>query len=112
GECPALDLIGDDEAVDVGEGCGGVEKAQLLLRLLAQQEEDLLGHQGEEGGLVRPGEDLGTEDPLSQDLQGLLPDALAVGGQTLQQQACQPLPALLQDLLRLPEPPGIDTVVL
>ena len=112
GECPALDLIGDDEAVDVGEGRGGVEKAQLLLRLLAQQEEDLLGHQGEEGGLVRPGEDLGAENPFSQDLQGLLPDALAVGGQALQQQACQPLPAPLQDLLRLPEPPGIDAVML
>ncbi|MBS6356170.1 MAG: hypothetical protein KH438_12885, partial [Oscillibacter sp.] len=93
-------------------GRGGVEEAQLLFRLLPQQEEDLLGHQGEEGGLPLVGESLRGEDPLTQDLQRLLPHALAIGGQALQQQARQPPPAALQHLPELVEPLGVDGVML
>ena len=112
GEVSAFDLMGDNEAVDVGQGGGGVEKAQLLLRLLLEQEEDLLGRQGEDGGLALIGENIGAEDPLSQDLERLLTDALPVGGQPLEQEAGQTAPPGIEHIPRLAEPLGVDGVVL
>ena len=49
-EGAALNAVADNETVDVGQGSGGVEEGQFLFRLLAHEEENLLGDQGKEVG--------------------------------------------------------------
>ena len=49
-EGAALDTVLDDEAVNVGESCGGIEEGQLFLGLFVDEEENFLCHQGEQIG--------------------------------------------------------------
>ena len=82
-EGAALNAVRHGEAVDVGEGGGGVEKGQLPSGLLADEEEELFGNQGEQADFVVIGQHLGGKQPLPQNPQGLLPHGLHAGGQAL-----------------------------
>ena len=82
-EGPALDAVLHSEAVDVGQGGGGVEEGQLAPWLLTDEEEELFGRQGKEAGLVGIAQKRGGEEPLAQHPQGLLPHGLHAGGQAL-----------------------------
>ena len=111
-EGAAFNAVGDDEAVDVTQGGGGIEEGQLLLRLLVDQEQDFLGHQGKQGGLVLIGQHLRGKQTLAQNPQGLLPHGLAIRGKTLQQEARHPAAPSLQHRFLLAEALGVDGVML
>ncbi len=111
-EGPALNAVPHGEAVNVGQGGGGVEEGQLAPRLLADEEEELFRNQGEKAGLVLIAQEGGGEQPLAQNPQGLLPHRLHAGGQALEKQARQRPAAALQGLLRLVEALCVDPVVL
>ena len=51
-ERPTLNAVLDDEAVDVGEGRGGIEEGQLFLWLFVDEKENFFCHQGEEVGFL------------------------------------------------------------
>ena len=107
-EGSALDLVEDDEAVDMGQRRGGVEEGQLLLRLFADEEQQLFADQGEEGGLLLIAQGLGGEQ-AAQDVEGLLPHRLPPVRQSLEEESRHPPPA---GAALLAEASGVDGVVL
>ena len=112
GEGAAFDAVADDEAVNMAQGRGGIEEGQLLLALLMDEEEDLLGHEGEERFLILIGQGLGGEKVLAQDAQGFLADGLVAGGQALEEKTCQLLPAGGEHILLFGKAGGVFGIVL
>ena len=106
-EGAVLDVVEYDEAVQMAQSGGGVEEGELLLPAAAQQAHDLLGAEGEQGGLVLIAEDGRGEQTLAQNPQGTLLYRTAGCGQTLHQQACQTAAALLQRIGALAEACGV-----
>lgn len=90
-EGAAFDMMGDDEAVDVAQGGGGVEEGQLLFGLFVDEEKHLLGQQGEKLRLILVVQGAGGEQPFAQDAEGLLPHGVPIGGKALEQQSRHPL---------------------
>ena len=84
-------MMGDDEAVDVAQGGGGVEEGQLLFGLFVDEEKHLLGQQGEKLRLILVVQGAGGEQSFAQDAEGLLPHGVPIGGKALEQQSRHPL---------------------
>ncbi|MPM84545.1 hypothetical protein SDC9_131618 [bioreactor metagenome] len=91
-EGPVVQLVGQNEAVNVGESGRSVKKRQLPLGNLVHEEENFFGHQDKQGFLILEVQGVRGKQPVSQNVKGGLADGLPAGGKAPQQQARQPVP--------------------